>query len=474
VKLDGNLASPMWVGRRIYFLSDHEGVGNLYSCRPNGTDTRRHTDHSEFYARLAQTDGERIVYQLAAEIWIYDPAQDTTERVDVELRSPRVGRNRRFVETAKFLHDFTVHPDGHAVAVHSRGKLHTMPLWEGAVRQYGERDGVRYRHAHWTHDGKSIIAVSDAGGDETLEVFGADEPTTPRRLEGLDIGRVIELVPSPVRNELVLANHRLELVWVDLDSGKSVVCDRSEHEAISGLAFSPDGAWVAYSCATTQQTRSIKLWEVATRRSHLVTRPDFRDVRPSFDPEGRYLYFLSYRVFDPVYDAVYFDLGFPRTVRPHLITLRADEPSPFVPKPKGFGQQTKAEQPKGDGKEKDDKKAEDGKPKAVQVDLDGLGERVVAFPVPEGRYTQVWGIRGKALFTNYPITGSLRRTPFDIEEEPRGRLEAYDFAEQKHDTLAEGMSRFKLSQDGSTLVYRSGRRLRALRAGDKPDPKKDK
>ncbi len=83
--IDGNLASPMWVGERIFFLSDHEGIGNLYSCSLAGDDIARHTDHDDHYARLASTDGNRIVYQVAGQIWLYEPATGTSPR------SPRSG-----------------------------------------------------------------------------------------------------------------------------------------------------------------------------------------------------------------------------------------------------------------------------------------------------------------------------------------------------------------------------------------------
>src|SRR5581483_10389690 len=171
----GNHASPLWVGRRIYFISDHEGIGNIYSCTPAGSDLRRHTDHDTYYARWAATDGRRIVYQNAAEIWILDPNSGASRRVDIDLRSPRIQRNRRFVEAGLFLHAYGVHPEGHSLVMNARGKLHTMPLWEQAVRQFGQRDGVRYRLARWTFDGASIVCISDEGGEEAREVYKNDE-----------------------------------------------------------------------------------------------------------------------------------------------------------------------------------------------------------------------------------------------------------------------------------------------------------
>src|SRR5208283_4717071 len=86
-ELGGNITSPMWLGGRVYYLSDAEGVGNLYSCLPDGTDVRRHTDHDDFYARHAQCDGRRITYQCGADLWVFDPAADRCVRVDIELAS---------------------------------------------------------------------------------------------------------------------------------------------------------------------------------------------------------------------------------------------------------------------------------------------------------------------------------------------------------------------------------------------------
>ncbi|HEV8623524.1 MAG TPA: S41 family peptidase [Acidimicrobiia bacterium] len=488
LRLPGNPASPMWIDGRIWFLSDHEGIGNLYSTKPDGTDLRRHTDHDEYYARFAKTDNSRIVYQHAAEIWLHDPATDEGHRVEIDLHSPRVQRHRKFVAADRYLGDFSLHPAGHSIALETRGKLFTMPLWEEAVRQYGRPDGVRYRLAKWVGDGSSIVVVSDEGGEDGIEIHKAGD-TIGWRLEPLDLGCITDLATPPSGTHIAVANHRHELHLVDLDQGTSRLLDRSDHGALNGIVWSPDGKWVAYSFATTARTRSIKVCEVASGATHLVTTPEFRDVHPSWDPEGKYLYFLSYRVFDPVYDSLYFDLGFPRAIRPYLVTLTADERSPFVPKPKGMGgatpkppeapsapEQTSAQKP-AQKKEKGDKKKPEPElpagPAPMRIDLEGITERIVPVPVPEGRYSQVVGMKGKILLTSWPVQGSLGRDAFSGGSGPRGTLEVYDLGEQRHDVLTTGINSFELSRDTQTLAYRSGRRLRVIKAGEKPPDNDD-
>ncbi len=478
LRLDGNLASPMWLGNRVWFLSDHEGIGNLYSTKPDGSDLRRHTDHGEYYARFAKTDGQRIVYQHAAEIWLYDPATDASHRVDIDLRSPRVQRSRKFVAADRYLSGFALHPSGHTVALETRGKLFTMPLWEEAVRQHGQLDGVRYRHARWVGDGSSLVVVSDEGGEDALEVHrpgargvteGDFDPV--RRLEGLDLGCITDLATPPSGATVAVANHRHELFLVDLEAGTEQLLDRSEYGHLGGVVWSPDGKWLAYSFASSTRTISIKLCELETGTTHLITSPEFRDVHPSWDPDGKFLYFLSYRTFDPVYDSVFFDLGFPKAVRPYLVTLQADELSPFVPKPRGFGPAAKPDSKNGDSKNGESKNggAKNGGGKVpLRIDLEGISERVLAIPVPEGRYSQVVGLKGKVLFTGWPVQGSLGRDIYASGPGPKGTLEAYDLSEQRHDVLTGGISHFEVSRDGHTLVYRSGRRLRVVKAGEKP------
>jgi tricorn protease len=443
ITLKGNPSRPMWIGNRIFFLCDHEGTGNLYSCTPTGKDLRRHTHHEDFYVRHPSTDGHRIVYHAGADLFVWD---GESRPVHVDYHGPRPQRQRKFISADRYLETVAPHPQGHRLALAARGRVFSFGNWEGPVTQHGE--DIRRRLPRWLPDGKRLVLVSDAGGEETLVVGDAAFP-------GLDLGRVVDLRVAPKTDVVALTNHRNELLLVNLKSRQIRVLDKSAWANVAGFDWSPDGRWIAYSFALSQHTSQIRICEVATGKTHPVTKPVLQDVAPTFSPCGKFLYFLSYREFDPVYDNLHFDLSFPRGVKPYLVTLQADTPSPFVPV-------AKAPEEKKDPKEK---------PVKVPIDFAGIENRILAFPVPEGRYQQIAGIAGKALFTSVPPEGALAGDVWPPADElpAKATLEAYDFETHKTDTVLTGISHFALSADRKTLVVRVGNKLRVLKAGEKPD-----
>ena len=458
-ELKGNITSPMWIAGRIYHLSDFEGVGNLYSCRPDGSDLQRHTEHEDFYARHAQTDGTRIVYQCGAEIWLFDPATNSTVRVAVQTPSHQTQAARRFVPAADHLGGMRLHPAGHTIALDARGKLLTFGLWEGAVRQLdtaGADAPERIRHGQWLADGCTLVAVSDASGEERVAVF---ENGVARAL-AWELGRITAMRAAPVGTRVALANHRNE-VWIgDVADGSLSAVDRSDFGRSEELAWSPDGAWLAYPFRTGTRHTAIKLHEVGSGTSTLVTQPEFNDYSPSFDPAGKYLYFLSLRTFDPVYDSVHFELSFPRAARPYLIALQAGGAPPFESAPKGLGGDARAE----------DKPDKDAKPAPLRVDLDGIVQRIAPFPVPENRFGKLVGAaRGKLVWSVQNIVGAHGRGG---HKEAPAQLFVFDFATQQAEPLTDKADDFELAADHATLLLREGKKLRAISVHRKPEADK--
>ena len=496
--LEGNPVCPYWLGKRIWFVSDHEGIGNLYSCTPKGKDLQRESFQQEYYVRDPAFSGNQLVYHCGGDLWKLDTSASTKreQHIPIEFQSSRSRIQRRFIYGDSHLEDGVLHPAGHEVAILARGKLFSMPHWEQEVRQFGQRHGVRYRLPCWLSDGR-LAAISDdsapqkknksasiQGGEERLDVFALDPSEQPEKSYTLPVGRIQQMVNSPRHPHLVFTTSRMELHLINLSSGRTLKLDSSRVREISDPVFSPDGSWLAYTKHLSLELTAIFLValnpdnegkKLKPGKPFQITEPVRYDFAPCFDPEGRFLYFLSARIFNPIWDTVQTGTTFSRSIKPYLLTLQEGTSNPFLPHPHAPGG-TEASQSSQEergaaseagetDKAKNKSEAQPSRTPQLRIDLEGIRERIVEFPVPEGLYEQVLGLPNKVLFTETPLLGAIHGEGVEPEDNNQGVLWVYDFEKQEKEVIAHEVDQVEVNPAGKTMLYFSGNQIRILEAG---------
>jgi tricorn protease len=459
--LGGQFDCPMVVGGRLAFLADHEGTANLYSCDFDGGGLRRHTDHDGFYARQASTDGWRVVYQCAGDIWLLEDLDGEAHPVDIRLGSPGLGRRGGLVSAEDHLGDLSCDHTGQASAVEVRGSVHWLTHKDGPARALAVTPRARLPRVLGRTG--QVAWVSDTEDGQALEIAPAGASAgQPRRLAAGEFGRAEELAAAPDGGTVAIAARDGRLFLVDVLSGQVSELAASSDGPVEGLSFSPDSAWLAWSQPGPRPLTRIRLARLPAGPLVDVTDGRFTDTDPVFTLDGRYLAFLSWRSFDPVYDAHFFDLSFPFGCRPYLVPLAAGTPSPFAPLPEG--------RPAGQADDGDGPDKEAG-PVTVTVDAEGLAGRVVQVPVPEARYSSLQPVKGGLAWLSEPLTGTMGEGAADLNgSRPRASLERFDLDKRRCTELAGELDWFDVSGDGTRMVVSDRGDLRVISAERKEDP----
>ncbi|MDX2132976.1 MAG: S41 family peptidase [Planctomycetota bacterium] len=507
----GTSTTPMWFGGRVYFLSDRDGTMEVWSIRPDGSDPRQQTSHEGEGERLLDARGAsidasgasgRIVYQLGADLWTVDPATGVQQRLDITLRSDFDQTRDRWVKKPiEYLTSASIAPDGSAAALTARGQVFVVYKEGGRLVEAARREGVRYRDARFLADAGTLLTLSDESGEVELWTLPANGLGEAAQLT--DDGVVLrwEGVPSPDGTKI--AHHdKNQTLWIfDVATKVDTRIDQNAVDNFADLSWSADSRWLAYVASAANFNRQVKIHDTRDGSTREVTTDRWDTFDVTWSADGRWLYLLSDRnistvvgsPWGPLQPEPYFDT---RT-EVYALSLRKGQRSPFeawdellaveeASKKKDAPERTdepgKPEQPgktdettppakpdepakpdgeagkEGAGPPADGKKGAK-KPEPVEIEFDGLAERLVRVPVPAGNYSNL-SANDKRLFMQSRGPGRSEDVSLVFVEIARKDVEVK--------TLAPKVSLYELAADGKSLLVRSGDTLAIIEAGAAP------
>lgn len=491
-----SLVDPMWVEDTLVFVSDlaarfpdttHEQA-NLYAWeRPGGktgrlrkrqTEPRRLTSQTEAegYVRDASTDGSRIVWHSRGELWLLESLDAQPRRIEVSL--PVGPPAAHTVEVAGHLDHLEPDRGGDASLVGVQGATFWLSHRAGPAQALVADPAVRTREpAFLGADGARAVLVTDADGEDALEVHTVDGSSPPRRLAGGELGRVLHLRPAPDGSSVATISHDGTIRVVDVESGAVRTVGRSEQGEALTPRYSPDGRYLAWSQPTAGegQHHQVMLLDLpAGTDAVAVTSGKYHDRDVDFTRDGAALVFLSDRTFDPTYASHEFALSFTGSTRPWLIPLSASAPAPFGPSLEGW---RISEALADKGQDKGTEESPEGEasapeaPASPDLDLEGAEQRVTPFPVPSAEYRDLRAAKGGVLWVRVAgEAGELGSRRAGVEGDPASdSLEFYDLTKRTLSTVADAVEQYRVSGDGERLLVQHKDALHVQPADRKPE-----
>jgi tricorn protease len=460
---DANNSQPMWHGRTLYFLSDR-GPGaraNIWAYNLDTDSVRqvtRFTDYDIHFPAIGPSD---IVFEQGGRLYLLDLAAGQTHEVRVQVVTDLTTLKPRLDSVGARIASAWLSPSGKRAVFEARGDVFTVPAENGPVLDVTQTPGVAERTPAWSPDGKLLAYWSDRTGEYQLMVRPADGSGAEEQLTSFGPGFRYRPYWSPDSKKLAFVDQAMTIWLVERASKKATKVDRGlfmyEGDLQSfNVAWSSDSRWLAYGRDLENRHHAIVLFDAQTGTRTQVTAGYYDDVNPVFDPDGKYLYFLSNRTLAPSYSDVENTWIYANTTNVVAVSLRANVPSPLAPRDDEEGLKT-------DSAAADTVK---GKPatatKPVDIDLVGFEARLVVLPAEAGNYADLQAASGKVVYRRLARTGaSDKKSPVIF----------WDLKDRKEQTVLDSAGPVLLSADGQKLLVAQQQRFAILdlKAGQKFD-----
>lgn len=438
---------PMWIDGQGYFVSDRDGTLNLYRVNPDSGETEQLTSHDGLDVRWASADAAgRIVYELGGRLRVFDTRDGSDAGIEITVPDDGINRREKVVDVADQIQSARLSPTGKRVLFEARGNLFNVPVGEGVTRNLTNRSSAHDREADWSPDGKSIVFVSDADGEEELYIVPADGSEAPRALTSDNETRFYDPRFSPDGEHIAVADKDGYIYVVSADGGDPERVGRDDGWRNRDYAWSPDGQWLAFSLTEDSGLRALHIYSVDERDTRRLSEGLFSEYNPAFSPDGEHLYFLADREFAPQISGREWNYATNRSTGIYAYMLAASAENPFAPEDADEQGLSGGDEAQGDG---DNGEKDDAAP-ATRIDFEGLSARIVRVPVEAGNYNALSVADDGILFGE--------RDAFYYGRSPAvpPRLKLFKFDDDKVVDFATDIAAADTSSDGKQVLVRSG------------------
>ena len=460
-----NDTDPTWIGNRVFFRSDRAGEFNLFSFDTGSGEIVQHSVFEDFHLEDLAGSADTLIYEQAGYLHLYDPGSDRRERLRIGVAADLTETRPRWIEGPEYIRSASISPSGARAAFGYRGEVLTLPAKKGDARNLTRSPGIHERFPTWSPDGGSIAYFSDEGGEYGLHVRNQDSGEVRRHeLGGEHGGNGFYQNPewSPDGSRISYADNSMTLFVIDTDSG-DVAKIASEYyygpaSPRPDHSWSPDSRFIAYTLNTRSYMQQVFVYDVEAGSSHHVTDGLSEVGEPVFDRSGDYLYFTASTDAGPVkhwFAMSNADMEASSSI--YVAVLRADGESPLAPESdeqtveadeEGADGEGSDEDVDGDGDGDGDGEADDGEDEnRVEIDFEGLNQRILALPVQTGGYSNLEaGAAGKLYYLRSQPAGR-------VGGGDGGDLIRFDLEAREETVLLSGVGGFSLSADGKKVLY---------------------
>ncbi|MFN8495252.1 MAG: S41 family peptidase [Caldilineaceae bacterium] len=477
----GTSKTPMWWAGRIYFASDRNGTMNLWSMDEDGHDLRQHTFHQGWDIQSPALHQGRIVYQLGADLYVFEVATGADQKATITLASDFDQTRERWIKNPmEYLSTLHLAPAGENIVLTARGRVFVAPAKQGRLVEVTRKQGIRYRNARFMPDGKALLMLSDESGESEFWTAPPNGIGEHKRLS--HDGRVFryEGVPSPDGQWIAYDDKDQQLWLLNVADQSTRRVAVSEYDEFYNLTWSPDSTWLAYVVRGQNDYCQIRLYSLHRQITLNATSDRVPSFSPAWSPDGKWLYFLSNRQANSPVDkptkiymlALIKGLRWP--FQPADEVYLAQQQAPAAQETKGSSQVSSSAEPASASAENPSERAtsqpevpqaasQNNNPVGLQIDEEGLLTRLFEAPLPASNYSEL-RVNGKALFWR------------EWSNESGARLVALEIKNQHITpvTLLNGVTSYELALDGKKLLMRRNNTLWVIDAAPEAPKELDK